>query len=113
MADEVKRKALEEISAFINQSVCEMETILDKLDWSKDKLLEAVLILLDTCSLFRGQRLTNLILNMFSDLIFFSKVNSEKTVQCPLNRAHRVPLLRLGKHVNDCKFKCLGLKPQV
>ena len=48
MADEVKKKALEEISAFINQSVCEMETILHKLDWSKDKLLEAVLILLDT-----------------------------------------------------------------
>lgn len=47
MADEVKRKSLEEISAFINQSVCEMETILHKLDWSKDKLLEAVLILLD------------------------------------------------------------------
>jgi len=81
MADEVKRKALEEISAFINQSVCEMETILHKLDWSKDKLLEAV--------------------------------NSEKMVQCPLNHAHRVPLLRLGKHVNDCKFKSLGLKPQV
>lgn len=48
MADELKRKALEDISAFINQSVCEMEALLHKLDWSKDKLLEAVLILLNT-----------------------------------------------------------------
>ena len=47
MADEVKSRSLEEISAFISQSVCEMEKLLHKLDWSKDKLLEAVLNLLN------------------------------------------------------------------
>ena len=45
MADAYEEKCLGEISAFLDQSAREMEAVLHKLGWEKEKILEAVRIL--------------------------------------------------------------------
>ncbi|XP_068705639.1 U11/U12 small nuclear ribonucleoprotein 48 kDa protein-like [Montipora foliosa] len=79
MADVYEEKCLGEISAFLDQSAREMEAILHKLDWEKEKILEA---------------------------------DNLKLVHCPVNHSHTVPSASLEKHINDCKFRSQGLKPQ-
>lgn len=124
MAD--KERSVQEFSLFLSRTAREMEKVLCQLKWTKESLMKQVWIgaisgkatskftsiKLRKCVPHCEAYITGLTCLMFVFSLIKLKASSSKLVHCPINPSHRIPVSRLDKHLNVCRYTSKDIRPQ-